>query len=274
MLQPKITIITAVYNAEKTLEQTIQSVICQTYSNIEYIIVDGGSKDRTVDLIRKYNDQIAYWVSEPDSGIYDAFNKGVVHATGDYVQFLGSDDCLCDKFVIEKIANQIECDVDILSAGVWVVDETRGLQSLVTGLKATESDYNHTMIPHQGMFVRRDLLLKYPFDTSYRIAADYLFFLTCYYDKTVQFRYIAFPVAFYSMVGVSSVPSVLLREENNRVRATFGLPARMVCKSYVKEFVKDVLKQLHLFELIRYILDRYIHKTWQPHHCNWQGCRW
>ena len=91
---PRISIITVVYNGASTLEQTILSVLKQTYSRIEYIIIDGGSKDGTVDIIKKYQDRIAYWVSEPDEGIYDAMNKGIRHASGDWIYFLGADDIL------------------------------------------------------------------------------------------------------------------------------------------------------------------------------------
>lgn len=273
-MHPKISIITATYNSVKTLEQTILSVVGQTYSSIEYIIIDGGSTDGTVDLLKKYNDKIAYWISEPDEGIYDAFNKGVAHATGDYVQFLGSDDCLCNEFVIEKIANEIEISVDILCAGVWVVDEINRLQFWATGLKAIEEGYDYTMIPHQGMFTRRNLLLKHPFDVSYRIVADYLFFLTCYYDEKVHFKYIETPVAFFSMGGFSGELSVLLQEENNRVRTAFGLPLLEDNKSLIKETIKDILKRLRLFEPTRYILNRYVRKNWRIHQCSWPSCRW
>ena len=87
-----ISVITVSYNAVSTIEQTILSVINQTYSNIEYIIIDGGSTDGTIDIIRRYEDKIAYWVSEPDRGIYDAMNKGASKANGEYIAFLNSDD--------------------------------------------------------------------------------------------------------------------------------------------------------------------------------------
>ena len=88
MNDPLISIVTVSYNAVATIEQTILSVINQTYPNIEYIIIDGGSKDGTIDIIRKYADQIAYWVSEPDEGIYDAMNKGIKIATGEWINFM------------------------------------------------------------------------------------------------------------------------------------------------------------------------------------------
>ena len=103
----KISIITVSYNAAATIERTILSVIRQTYPHMEYIVIDGGSTDGTVDIIRKYEDQIAYWVSEPDQGIYDAMNKGIRRATGDYIYFLGADDWLRDDQVMQEVSEFI-----------------------------------------------------------------------------------------------------------------------------------------------------------------------
>ena len=101
-----ISIVTVSYNAVLTIEQTILSVINQTYPNVEYIIIDGGSTDGTVDIIKKYEDKIAYWVSEPDKGIYDAMNKGVVVATGEWINFMNAGDIFTDGDVIDKLFHQ------------------------------------------------------------------------------------------------------------------------------------------------------------------------
>ena len=109
----KISIVTVSYDVAGTIEQTISSVVNQTYENIEYIIIDGGSTDGTVDIIRKYEDKIAYWVSETDRGIYDAMNKGIDVATGDYIYFLGADDILFNLPII-SISNAWHDNIDIL----------------------------------------------------------------------------------------------------------------------------------------------------------------
>ena len=103
---PLISVVTVSYNAVSTIEQTILSVINQTYPHIEYIIIDGGSTYGTVDIIKKYADKIAYWVSEPDKGIYDAMNKGIKVATGEWINFMNSGDCLYRNDTIEKILNK------------------------------------------------------------------------------------------------------------------------------------------------------------------------
>ena len=92
MNNPKITVVTVCYNAVKDIEKTILSVVNQTYDNIEYIVVDGGSKDGTVNIIQKYEDRITKWISEPDKGIYDAMNKGILMATGDWINFMNAGD--------------------------------------------------------------------------------------------------------------------------------------------------------------------------------------
>ena len=101
--KPLITIITITYNAADTIENTIKSVIEQTYSNIEYIIIDGGSKDGTVEIIKKYSKKISYWISEPDKGIYNAMNKGINHAHGAWINFMNAGDTFFDKNTIDNI---------------------------------------------------------------------------------------------------------------------------------------------------------------------------
>ena len=101
-LQPTFSIITITYNAVRLVEQTLLNVLSQSYPNIEYIVIDGGSTDGTVDIIRRYESGLAYWVSEPDKGIYDAMNKGLQKATGDYVWFINAGDTLCSSDTVQS----------------------------------------------------------------------------------------------------------------------------------------------------------------------------
>lgn len=270
-MQPKITIITATYNSAATLEQTIQSVAAQSYPNIEYIVIDGGSTDGTVEILRKYDAQIAYWGSEPDRGIYDAFNKGVAHATGDYVQFLGSDDILCDVDTVREVVKSLEKSVDILSCAIWEVDPKRRKQHLLTGKREQRGEQDDSlMAPHPGMFTRREVLLQYPFETSYRIAADYLFVLTCRADTSVHFQYSDQPVVYFSLDGVSSHALDVQDAEDQRARAALGLPP----KGGAQQDLKKLLRKLHLFYPIRELFQSCKRYSWQPHHCDWSFCRW
>ena len=110
----KISVVTVCYNSVDTIEETMLSVLNQTYSDVEYIIIDGGSTDGTVDIIKKYADRIAYWVSEPDNSIYDAMNKGIAVATGDYINFMNSGDSFASKDSISNVLTNIKEDIDIV----------------------------------------------------------------------------------------------------------------------------------------------------------------
>lgn len=274
-MSPKITIVIATYNSAKTLEQSIASVIGQTYSNIELVIIDGGSTDNTRDIIRKYEKSISFWVSENDKGIYDAFNKGVQHATGEYIQFLGSDDSLCESTTIEQVADNLSNDVDILSANVWVVDEKTNFQQLACNSCAIEKrKFDGGMIPHPGMFVRREILLEHPFDITYRIAADYLFFLSCYYNNEYIFKFIDLPIVFFSSCGISSTSKVQLREENERIWKQFNINPKNFEGNKIKRLMKAMLKKIGIFLLLKVFINKYIRKSYVLHKCKWPLCRW
>lgn len=173
----KISVITVCYNAASILEETILSVLNQTYPNIEYIIIDGGSTDGTVDLIKKYADRLAYWVSESDRGVYDAMNKGLIVATGDYTIFINSGDYIYNNDVLMRFSNEKLGNADLIYGPVyvkrkngyslWKADalflKTKNKRKLVFGAQG---------ICHQGLFTKTVMLKKYMFDLSYSICAD------------------------------------------------------------------------------------------------------
>lgn len=271
-MHPKISIITVTLNSEKTLEQTISSVVNQTYDNIEYIIIDGGSTDGTLDIVRKYEKNIAYFISEPDYGIYEAFNKGVRAATGDYIEIIGSDDCLCGYDVIRRVVADLDDKVDILSCCQWAVEEKTGYQRLLTNCFARNKEtYNGGMVPHGSMFVRKEIMEKYPFDESYRISADYKFFLLAYYDPSVKIRYSDAFVLFFSANGISSDETVY--EEDRRIVRELGLGGSFAKgnRPYWKKIVRAILKRIGIFEMIKGIKDII---TLKRHHCDNKICRW
>lgn len=183
---PLISIITAVYNGEKHLEQTIQSIINQTYKNIEYIIIDGGSSDGTINIIKKYEHKITYWISEPDKGISDAFNKGVQLAKGDYVNFQGDGDGFCSSDSLEKIFQNINSDKDILvSARIQRVDEN-GNEMFISkhvGKFNSKSLLFRMSLAHQGLFTHKSYFKKYGlFDINNTFCMDYDHLLRAYHE--------------------------------------------------------------------------------------------
>jgi len=168
--KPKISIITVVYNGEKHLGQTIQSVINQNYENLEYIIIDGGSTDGTLDIVKKYEEHIDYWVSEADEGIYDAMNKGISVAKGDYIAFLNADDWYRSntlkiisyhilKYKKEYFFGNIDFYKNEKYQSTWFPKPKK---------------YKRAMpIYHPALFVKSEILKNNKFDTSYEIIADY-----------------------------------------------------------------------------------------------------
>lgn len=272
----KISIITVSYNSASTIEQTIRSVIEQSYSNIEYIIIDGGSTDGTVDIIRRYADKIAYWRSEDDDGIYDAMNKGIQVATGDYIQIIGSDDCLCSTSTIQQVVDSIDAGTDIFSAARYEVDEKRRIQILTTNETAKNVRPNTLpWMPHTGIFVKSSYMKTHLFDTSYKIGADYKFILSAYMDKNVVFQYVDFPVAYFSLAGVSNSISSELKEENNRLftelrlKENFGVEDFSMNRNEIKIKIKLLLKKMNLLD---FALCRF--GKWEKHTCDYEFCRW
>ncbi len=166
--QPLISIVTVVYNGEKFLEETIQSVINQSYKNIEYIIIDGGSTDGTVDIIKKYEEHIDYWVSERDEGIYDAMNKGIRLAKGAYIAFLNADDWYKENSLSEISLILLKKSPDMLTANVQLVSED-GKEIVVR--KSTLHEYGKN-IHHQTCFIKTKLHKKFLYNTNFKIAAD------------------------------------------------------------------------------------------------------
>ena len=180
--KPLISVIVAVYNGAKTLQRCIDSVANQTYLNKELIIIDGGSTDGTIDILRTNNDKIAYWKSEPDNGIYNAWNKALGHAGGDWILFLGSDDYLWKKSVFEEIMPYMikaesQCIRMVYGQVARVTEDD--VISCVDGF-SWEYTWRSIIIDgictftHQGMFHHRSLFELYgKFDESFKIAGDY-----------------------------------------------------------------------------------------------------
>ncbi len=174
----KISIITSVYNNKETIAEAIESVLSQTYGNIEYIVVDGASTDGTVEIIEQYADKITTFVSEPDKGIYDGLNKGVALATGDVVGFLHSDDLFEDEQVAEKIAKAFgESGAESIYGDLTYVtknDTSKVVRYWKSGQFSHGKLRRGWMPPHPTFYVKREVYGKYgSFDTSFRIAADY-----------------------------------------------------------------------------------------------------
>ena len=178
-LHPKFSIITVTYNAEKVLEDTIQSVIFQTYRNVEYIIVDGHSKDNTMEIVSKYRNHISKVISEPDKGLYDAMNKGIRMATGDYLCFLNAGDEFHDNETLQKIVQSLKGKdlPDVIYGETAIVDEKGHflhMRRLSTPEQLNWKSFKQGMLVcHQAFLARRELAVHDLYDCQYRFSADF-----------------------------------------------------------------------------------------------------
>lgn len=190
----KVSVITVCYNSFKTIEETFLSVLSQRYSNYEYIVIDGASKDGTVDLIRKYEKTFngkMKWISERDNGIYDAMNKGIRMASGDIISILNSDDVFADSNVLSTVVESFSLEkADIIYTDVYYfIGDQNNILRKWTG---TPGNIKFGWIPcHPGVFVRKDVYLKKGlFDTGFSIAADYDFLLRIFLDEELKKVYL------------------------------------------------------------------------------------
>ena len=216
----KVTVVTAVLNDAGHIEQTILSVISQTDIEIEYIIVDGGSKDGTLELIGKYKDKISLLISESDRGVYDAMNKGIEHSSGDFVYFLNSGDVLLNPSILSKIKLEELKERNAIIYGNVVV-----AYGNIEALEKPRPFFNSKMkfkgrgICHQSMFFPGELIRNVKYDLSYNIAADYDLAYRLW-RKGTEFLYKDITIAKYDWgKGISSNPYKLLDvyRENARV---------------------------------------------------------
>lgn len=169
---PMLSIVTVVYNSEQYIERTILSILNQSFKDVEHIILDGNSKDNTLSIIEKYTNEIAYWKSEPDSGIYDAMNKAQQFAKGKYIMFLNSGDEFCDAQVLENVFKNTTSDVYY---GDTIITDEQGNalrnRRLRPPQKLTWRDFKYGMLVcHQSIIIKRELSKSY--NTNYKIAAD------------------------------------------------------------------------------------------------------
>lgn len=204
-MQPKISIITVCYNASQIIENTILSVINQTYTNIEYIIIDGGSKDGTVDIIKKYNNKIAYWISEPDKGLYDAMNKGIDVATGDWIFFINSGDYFYSEVVLSTIFANKYYNSDIIYGNAIEVSSSGNIKRKAKNISLNRPpEYRHG-----ASFVRSEVHKLNKFDLSKERLLNYSLDYDCIYTlfkKGYRFEAVDVDVIKYEKDGISNHP--------------------------------------------------------------------
>lgn len=261
---PLISIIVAVFNGEATLEQCIDSFAQQTYPNKELVVIDGGSHDGTVDILKANSEYISYWVSEPDRGIYNAWNKGLKQAQGQWICFLGADDFFWDTHVLERMAEQLDklpLNIRLAYGGIMLLNSD-GENLYVVGKpwKKIKSRFKQIMcLPHQGVMHRRSLFEQHgEFDESFRIAGDYELLLREL--KTEEAFFISDIITTgMRQGGVSSDPanSLALLFELRRAQQIHGLrfPGLLWLRVVARAYIRLLLWKVFGERLTRRMLD-------------------
>ncbi len=253
----KLSIITINYNNVRGLEDTMRSILGQDSSTFEYIVIDGGSTDGSKEVIEKYKQGVSYWVSEKDRGIYHAMNKGVAVARGEYCLFINSGDFLYDERVVSKfntsyykeyiIVGKVFANTDMLELSLPPLREL-SMYFLFSGA-----------IPHQGAFIRTDLLRQYPYDENLKIVSDWKFFVETIILQNVSFRYIDDKVAIYDTSGLSFSNPSLMRQEKEQYLEKILPPRILSDYSWMKS--SECLMQTLTPQLrVNYKIDKFLYR--------------
>ncbi|ARD46517.1 glycosyl transferase [Colwellia sp. PAMC 21821] len=248
--QPLITIITAVFNGEKYLEETILSILNQTYDNVELIIIDGGSTDGSIDIIKKYEHAIDYWVSEPDAGISDAFNKGVKVASGDYINFQGDGDGFCKINSLENLIQGVNPDDDLFISGRIQRVDIDGSELYVSAYMSKfdkKSLLFRMSMPHQGLFTSIKYFKQYGlFDVNNTYCMDYEHLLRAYHNfPNVVMRNVI--VAKWRADGLGNNRDLEIFKEYHKIKlennvATYPVLIAINLWTLVKYTIKKLIK--------------------------------
>lgn len=200
----KLSIITINYNNSVGLRRTIESVCTQNYKDFEYIVIDGGSNDGSIDIIKEYENIIDYWVSEPDKGIYNAMNKGVKNAKGEYCLFLNSGDYLYNKDSLD-LFQEDKSKFDIISGYVYRADDKGKLIKIRKVYEnISMAEIIKKSLPHPSTFIKRKLLVLNPYDENFRICSDWKFFLEELLIKNASFKVLPGVISVFELGGISS----------------------------------------------------------------------
>ena len=260
---PLFSIITINLNNRDGLKKTIESVLSQSYKDFAYIIIDGGSTDGSVDVINEKQGQIAFWVSEKDNGLYDAMNKGIIAAKGEYCLFLNSGDILCDDYVLANVkaemvkTNIVYGDVIYSKNGSIVASKKSPPKISVFYLMAS-------CIDHQVQFIERSMFEKYgSFSTHYKINSDYEFFVKLYFNNDLTTSYVPIPISVFDLSGLSANPEnkKLLMAERKKIHKEY-FPSRMYFLYYgftkIRDFTSSIPIIGHLFKFVNKYAEKLI----------------
>ena len=239
----KISIITVCYNSSKSIRSTIESALSQNYADIEYIIIDGSSSDGTIDIVKEYQDEVSIFLSEPDNGIYDALNKGIVLASGDIIAILHSDDKFCDEYVVSDMMKHIEETKSELCFSDMVIIENSSGQVLRYYMARYFKKWMFRlgwMPPHPTCFINKSLFDEFGlYSTKYKIAGDFDLLVRFFYGRNIRWSYLDRISVKMSSGGASNS----------------GWQSKKLIFNEIKRSLKsNGVWSLSIFQLIRYII--------------------
>lgn len=199
----KYSIITINFNNKEGLRKTIESVIHQTFRDFEFIVIDGGSTDGSVDVIKEYSAQINYWVSEPDGGIYQGMNKGIRKATGDYLNFMNSGDCFYSNDILQRVSDY-KYDTDIITGRDYHYSEEKKMgHASIQPIRVSMITFFTSTIDHQSSFIKRELFRGSYYREDLRLVSDWVFFLEKVVIEGKHIQFIPDIISFREVGGIT-----------------------------------------------------------------------
>ena len=218
---PTLTIITICYNIKDEIERTCKSIIDQTWQDFEWIVIDGGSTDGTVDVLKKYADRIDVLISEPDKGIYNAMNKGIKLAHGEWLNFMNGGDCFAANDVLEKVFKNKEYDADILYGNMNFCKKRKTVSQMQYPHQVDKIYFHDGRIGHQAAFIKYNLFEKYGlYNEKYKIASDWEKWII-FTENNCVFQHLDFIVCNFDIEGISSTNLTCSYKEIASVLADF-----------------------------------------------------
>ena len=252
----KYSIITVNYNNKDGLEMTIKSVLEQTYKDFEYIIIDGGSYDGSVEVIKKYASQIDYWVSEPDKGVYNAMNKGIGKASGEYLNFMNSGDTFHSSSALETISD-LHSDDDIIIGGYYETE--KGVSHTIPPHDVTLLTLLKYTINHQATFFKKSLFDKRLYDESYMIMADAKFNFQSIILDNCSVKITENVISDYDTTGISSNYELYKKERQKILNELF--PQR-VLQDYTTMYTSYEVPLVKLLPVLKVspVIQRWVYR--------------